>query len=220
MTLSFSQEHPQEVKVNWCPVGPSLHPQPLAPTLPLGQVPLTGTATPVSSSPTPTPVPSAASVATAMVTPRTTVSAAMATTLTMRPTWGTAGSNFSGDPNENNSAGEALGSSPPNCAHLAPTPSCSKAQSQCCAHGPRGTLCGVSRGSAAPHVPGELQVPDANTASCQAAGGVLQECRQVTGCPTSAASMTAATPASHTWGTAPCPLPPASSPVMVSPGPP
>lgn len=52
---------------------------------------LTGTAMPVSSSPTPTLALSAASVATPMGIPTMTLSPVMATMLTMRPTWATAG---------------------------------------------------------------------------------------------------------------------------------
>ncbi|NWV24008.1 FCGBP protein, partial [Origma solitaria] len=41
-------------------------------------------------------------------------------------------SNFNGDPNDDDPAGGALGSAPPNCTHLAPAPSCSPAEARRC----------------------------------------------------------------------------------------
>lgn len=62
------------------------------------------------------------------------------------------------------------------------------------ARGPRGTLCRVSRGGATLHVPLDLWVPvvqeggdpcpgfQGYAAACQAAAGLLWECRETTGC--------------------------------------
>lgn len=104
--------------------------------------------------------------------------------------------NFNGDPNDDNPNGKALGSLPSNCTNLAPTPSCSPAQEQRCAvmKDPEGPFAGC-HGVVPPdtylvtckrQVCGGVDDPcpgfQGYAAACQAAGGTLQEWREVTGC--------------------------------------
>ncbi|RMC09520.1 hypothetical protein DUI87_13672 [Hirundo rustica rustica] len=106
--------------------------------------------------------------------------------------------NFNGDPNDDDDpAGEALGSSPPNCTRLAPAPSCSPAQARRCAvlADPEGPFAGC-HGAVPPRtylLTCERQVCGAGgdpcpgfqgyAAACQAAGGALREWREAAGCP-------------------------------------
>uniref|UniRef100_A0A8U8BMI3 Uncharacterized protein n=1 Tax=Geospiza parvula TaxID=87175 RepID=A0A8U8BMI3_GEOPR len=104
--------------------------------------------------------------------------------------------NFNGDPHDDDSDGEALGSSAPNCTRLAPAPSCSPAQAGRCAvlMDPEGPFAGC-HGAVPPRtylVTCERQVCGGDgdpcpglqgyAAACQAAGGALREWREATGC--------------------------------------
>ncbi|KAI1229560.1 hypothetical protein IHE44_0011826, partial [Lamprotornis superbus] len=105
--------------------------------------------------------------------------------------------NFNGDPNDDHSDREALGSPPLACTHLAPAPSCSPAQERRCAvlADPEGPFAGC-HGAVPPRtylVTCERQVCggvgdpcpsfQGYAAACQAAGGTLREWREATGCP-------------------------------------
>ncbi|NXY18621.1 FCGBP protein, partial [Atrichornis clamosus] len=107
--------------------------------------------------------------------------------------------NFNRDPNDDDTDGRALGSRPPNCTQLTPGPSCPPAQAQRCAvlADPEGPFAGCHR-VVPPHtylLTCEHQVCGAGgdpcrgfqgyAAACQAAGGMLQEWREATGCPLS-----------------------------------